>query len=223
MTATTIAELPKTARERGKIAPAKFAHVVLRSKNIARLIEFYKTVLEAEATYGDNNAAFLTYDDEHHRVAVVQMPGLFSPSRGRVGMDHFAFTYATLGDLLATYKRLKGEGILPVWTTNHGVTFSFYYQDPDKNVFELQIDVFDNPEELHAYFMSEDFNNNPIGVDFDADNILARFEAGEPEEQLLYRNADGPRDMKTMPREIIGTFNWLMIRVLGVFGIKPIA
>ena len=208
-----IGRVPVPARERGKIAPAKFAHVVLRSANKRRLVDFYKTLLEAEETFGDENASFLTYDEEHHRIAVIGIPGLRPNSRRRVGVDHIAFTYASLGDLLATYRRLQDAGIMPVWTTHHGATLSFYYQDPDNNFCELQIDVFDNPRDLEAYFMSRDFNVNPVGVDFDAEEIMSRFESGEDPKVILKRVADGPHDVTSMPRAYLGTLHWLMFRL----------
>ncbi len=46
-----IAKMPKTAKERGKVAPAKLAHVVLRTKEgrVQTVLDWYKTVLEGEA------------------------------------------------------------------------------------------------------------------------------------------------------------------------------
>ena len=69
--------------------------------------------------------------------------------------------YAGLGDLLATYLRLKAHGILPHWPINHGVTTSMYYRDPDNNRVELQIDNFPTAEELQDYFRSAAFAANP--------------------------------------------------------------
>lgn len=108
-----LGRVPDPARERGKIAPAKLAHVVLKSANKDRLVDFYKTLLEAEVTFGDRNAAFLIYDEEHHRIAVIGMPGLGRNSRRSAGVDHIDFTYASLDDLLATYERLKAAGSRP--------------------------------------------------------------------------------------------------------------
>ena len=216
-----IGRVPIPARERGRIAPAKLAHVVLKSANKDRLVAFYKTLLEAEATFGDNNATFLTYDEEHHRIAVIGIPGLGRNSRRRVGVDHIAFTYASLGDLLATYERLKAAGIRPVWTTHHGATLSFYYQDPDNNFCELQIDVFETPEELEAYFNSGDFNVNPVGVDFDPEDVLARYRNGESRSTLLKRVTEGPHNPAAMPRAYLGTFHWLMFKVARLLGKQP--
>ena len=170
---------PKTARQRGKVAPAKFAHVVLRSAQAAKLVEWYKTVLEAEVTFADERLCFLTYDDEHHRIAVVSMPGLPAPSGPASGVDHFAFTYASADELFATYERLRDQGILPYWCINHGPTLSLYYRDPDNNQVELQIDLFADIQQISDWFRQSDFDSNPIGVKFDPEELVQRHRNGE--------------------------------------------
>ena len=79
-----------------------------------------------------------------------------------------SYTYASLEDLVATYERLKGLGIEPYWTIDHGPTTSLYYRDPDGNQVELQIDNFDSIEALHEYFRSGAFNENPIGTNIES-------------------------------------------------------
>ena len=178
---------PKTARQRGKIAPAKFAHVVLRSAQAAEVVAWYKTVLEAEVTFGDERYCFLTYDDEHHRIAVVSMPGLPTPSSPASGVDHFAFTYASADDLFATYERLRDQGILPYWCINHGPTLSLYYRDPDNNQVELQIDLFADIQQISDWFGQSDFESNPIGVKFDPEELMQRHRKGEALASLTAR------------------------------------
>ena len=178
---------PKTARQRGKIAPAKFAHVVLRSAQAAEVVVWYKTVLEAEVTFGDERYCFLTYDDEHHRIAVVSMPGLPTPSSPASGVDHFAFTYASADDLFATYERLRDQGILPYWCINHGPTLSLYYRDPDNNQVELQIDLFADIQQISDWFGQSDFESNPIGVKFDPEELIQRHRKGEALASLTAR------------------------------------
>lgn len=178
---------PRTARQRGKTAPAKFAHIVLRSAQAERLVEWYKTVLEAEVTFGDGRLCFLTYDDEHHRIAVVNMPGLPAPSGPASGVDHFAFTYASIDELFDTYERLRDQGILPYWCINHGPTLSLYYRDPDNNQVELQIDLFEDIRQVSDWFRQSDFDTNPIGVKFDPEVLLQRHRAGEALASLATR------------------------------------
>jgi len=90
-----------------------------------------------------------------------------------------------LGDLLSTYVRLREEGILPERTINHGMTTSMYYKDPDGNRIELQVENFDDPQEGLAFMNGPVFEKNPIGVLFDADELVERFEAGVPVAELV--------------------------------------
>jgi catechol-2,3-dioxygenase len=83
------------------------------------------------------------------------------------GLHHIAFTFPTLSDLLLAYRQRKAKGILPTWSVNHGPTVSLYYQDPDGNSLETQVDTFDTPDEATAFMKSEKFAENPIGTDID--------------------------------------------------------
>jgi catechol-2,3-dioxygenase len=169
-----------------RVSPAKLAHVVLRVRDLPRMRDWYKTVLQADVTQETDVLSFITYDDEHHRIALVAIPGLAArDDTMRVGMDHIAFTYRSLPDLLQTYERLKQEGIEPFWPINHGVTLSLYYRDPEGNRIELQVDAFATMTEGKAYMRSEAFSTNPIGVIFDPEDLLRRFKAGEAAESLL--------------------------------------
>jgi catechol-2,3-dioxygenase len=170
--------------ERGRVAPIKMAHVVRRTSRLDEMVAWYETVLAAETVHRDGMLAFLTYDDEHHRIALAGIPGLEEQSPLAAGTDHVAFSYADLGDLLYTYARLKRAGIEPYWCINHGPTTSLYYKDPDGNRIELQVDNFADAEEAARWMRSGAFAANPIGVVFDADALVARYEAGEPIEQL---------------------------------------
>jgi len=99
--------------------------------------------------------------------------------RGSVGVTHVAYTYADPGALLETYERLKGAGILPYWSIHHGITLSNYYRDPDGNRMEFQADA-----DL-GFMDSPKFAENPIGVEVDMEELLARYRAGTSAEELL--------------------------------------
>ena len=196
-----IAKMPETAKVRGKIAPAKLAHVVLRTppERVAVVLDWYKTVLEGEAMYETDGLGFVTYDTEHHRVAVLGFPGIKEHIDGYAGMHHMAFTYAGLGDLMHTYNRLKDEhDIKPEFCINHGPTTSMYYFDPDKNQVELQVDNIP-VEKFGEYFDNGEFTSNPIGIKFDPDELSARLAAGESEETLLQRPDGIPPDLTEFP------------------------
>jgi catechol-2,3-dioxygenase len=166
------------------ISPAQLAHFVLRTPQFEKSIEWWKTVLGAETRYENDFICFLTYDDEHHRLAILSMPHLDTEGRTSAGMEHVAFTYSDLDALLETYVRLKDLGIEPVAPVNHGMTFSLYYADPDGNQVELQVDSM-APAEAEAFMASDVFAANPIGVAFDPADIVARRAAGESIESLV--------------------------------------
>jgi catechol-2,3-dioxygenase len=166
------------------IRPTKLAHLVLRTPRFAASIDWWCRVLGAELRYQNEFIAFLTYDDEHHRLALISMPNLDDGGRASAGMEHVAFTYTSLDDLLATYERLQAAGILPVAPVNHGMTLSLYYADPDGNHVELQVDTMGNTEAAE-FMASEVFAANPIGVTFDPEDLLARRRAGESVESLV--------------------------------------
>jgi catechol 2,3-dioxygenase-like lactoylglutathione lyase family enzyme len=171
------------------VKPVKFAHVVYMTRRFEEMIAWYRNVFEADVVYENPALAFLTYDDEHHRFAfanldVLKAGSASSPDRGEIGVNHVAYTYASAGDLLHTYARLKRAGIEPYWPVHHGTTMSLYYADPDGNRMEFQVDV-GTVEEATALMKSPGFAANPVGVVYDPDALLARFEAGEKEETLL--------------------------------------
>ena len=95
------------------ISPAKFAHIVLRTGQFDKMAAWYQTVLAARIVFRDEHLCFLSYDDEHHRVALINIPGMPVRDPDATGTDHVAYTYNDLGELLATYQRLKIAGILP--------------------------------------------------------------------------------------------------------------
>ena len=179
------------------IRPRTFAHAVYRTRRFAEMLDWYRTVFEAKVQYQNPVIAFLTYDDEHHRVALlnfslVKGEGEMNVPRGNVGVDHLAYGYASLSDLLEKYDQLKQRGIKPYWCIHHGVTVSLYYADPDGNQMEFQVDCFGTNDEANAFMNGPHFDANPIGVEFDADALLARLRAGEPEHALLPRTIHQP-------------------------------
>ena len=167
-----------------RIVPDRMAHVVLRTRQFRPMLEWWANLLQAEVVFENGFIGFLTFDDEHHRIAIVQPPDVGGPVEKSAGLDHIAFTYAGLGDLVATYERLKKQGINPAWAVNHGLTLSVYYRDPDGNQAELQIDRFATNEEATAFLRSPAFARHPIGHSVDFDDLVRRFHEGEDEAVL---------------------------------------
>lgn len=176
------------------LAPDTLAHYVIKTPRPAEMIAWYGHVFGARVVHEDKQIAFLTWDDESHRLALVKIPRaaryLFPLARFRrkiLGVDHLAFTYSSLERLLLNYERLVARGITPVWAINHGPTTSLYYEDPDGTRLEFQVENFPTPEETAAFFDSEEFTANPIGVTIDPSYLLQRLRNGEPPAALVDR------------------------------------
>jgi catechol-2,3-dioxygenase len=178
------------------IRPKKFAHVVYRTRRFEQMLQWYETVFGARVQYQNPALAFLTYDDEHHRFAFANM-SLFQPEgtetdrQGAIGVDHVAYTYASLSDLVENYSRLKENGIKPYWCVHHGVTVSMYYADPDGNQMEFQVDCYGSSEEAND-FIKAHFSTNPVGVEFDPDDWAAKLRAGARQSDFLVRRVHEP-------------------------------
>jgi len=174
------------------VRPSAFVHVVLKTARFKQQVAFYKTFLNAWEVMGNEELSFLTYDDEHHRIAIGNFGTLPDLDRGTAGIEHFAYAYASLGDLLANYARLKDVRILPYWCINHGPTTSIYYRDVDGNQIETQTDNFDTRAELVGFFDTDAFRENPLGVQFDPDRLIELYRDGLPEAELK-RQGVAPR------------------------------
>lgn len=172
-------------------SPSKFAHVVFNTHRYEEMIAWYLRVFEARVQHRGERLAFLTYDDEHHRFAFVNLgpaPADLAPrAPNQVGVNHLAYTWRNLGELIDLYKRLKADGILPYRPIRHGPTLSLYYRDPDGNQLEFQIDLL-APDDANAFLQGDAFKANPIGEPFDPDVLVARVESGAAADTLIFRS-----------------------------------
>ena len=160
------------------------------------MVRWYKTAFDAKVQYQNPALAFLTYDDEHHRFAfanmsLMQPDGTETERQGAIGVDHVAYTYASLRELFENYAQLKENGIRPYWCIHHGITASLYYADPDGNQIEFQLDSFSSSEEARA-FMQAHWDANVLGVEFDPEDWLTQLRAGLPESDFLRRQLHEP-------------------------------
>jgi catechol-2,3-dioxygenase len=176
-------------------SPSKLSHLVLQTNRRSEMREWYCKVLDAEVMHENQFICFVSYDDEHHRVAFVD-PGPLAerePDQRRAGKEaglhHVAFTFAGLDELVDKYLHLKNLGIRPHRCVNHGVTTSMYYYDPDHNQVELLIDNFPTAAEGQAYMRRRSAaDKNPVGVAFDPEELVARVRAGLRIEELVAIN-----------------------------------
>lgn len=182
------------------LSPSMFAHVVLRTGSLPKMVDFYTTFLGGRVTHGNDFVSFITYDSEHHRIAILGIPSTGPKQPHSAGLEHIAYSFPTLSSLLLAYRQRKARGISPVWCVNHGPTMSIYYRDPDDNMIETQVDNFETVEEANAFMESPEFAENPIGTDFDPDELIERIRAGGEDEEALKKRVEiGPR---TLPAQL---------------------
>jgi len=179
------------------VAPKALAHVVYRTRRLAEMLDWYGTVFGARVQHQNPAMAFLTFDDEHHRFAfidlsVVDPEGSEPEARGWTGVDHLAWTYPSLKDLFDNYVSCKANGIKPYWCVHHGLTISMYYADPDGNQMEFQVDAFDSADECNAYIRGSAFETNPVGVEFDPREWIAAVHEGASLDDFRTRKVHEP-------------------------------
>ena len=110
----------------------KLAHYVVNTNKIVKMRDWYSTVLNAEVVFENDMMCFITYDDEHHRLAFMTPPGGATEKPiNSTGLMHAAFTFPNLRNLLEHYTHLKSFGITPQVPMQHGPTTSLYYPDPE--------------------------------------------------------------------------------------------
>lgn len=177
------------------LPPPRMAHFVIRTNRFADMRDWYVAFFDASVVFDNGKLAFLAFDDEHHRLAIAHDPKLADLTDATCAVDHVAYSYDTLEILLKKYARLKARGITPKFSINHGMTTSLYYSDPGRNKVELQVDNFATAEDGKAFFASDTFDANPIGVFFDPDLMVEKLTAGVPVAELL-KQGSAPRRAK---------------------------
>ena len=111
-------------------------HVGLSARDPAVLAEFYRDVLGLQVVGGttaDSSAfgatAFLSSQPAEGPVdlALVANPAY----------QHTAFAVRSLADLRAFHQRVVGRGVPVKMALNHGVSLSFYFDDPEGHLVEV--------------------------------------------------------------------------------------
>lgn len=169
------------------VVTPNFVHIVLQTNRLAEMKDWYCTLLGAHMVFENELLCFLTYDQEHHRIALVAPGGLTERTPQTVGMHHAAYSFPSLENLLHRYGELAALGIEPLIPVQHGVTTSLYYQDPDGNMVEFQVDNFPTPDEATDYMQGPEYAADPIGPSFDARRMADALAAGADPAELATR------------------------------------
>jgi catechol-2,3-dioxygenase len=108
-------------------------HVGLSARDPGALAEFYRDVLGLQVvlvdTSGFGASAFLSSDPAEVPVDLA----LFA----NPAYQHTAFEVRSLPDLRALHQRFLDRGVPVKMALNHGVSLSFYFDDPEGHLIEV--------------------------------------------------------------------------------------
>lgn len=166
----------------------EIAHFGLRTRNLARAVDWYGRALEARVQFQNELMAFMSFDDEHHRFVLWDDGETTDKPESARGVDHIGFSCGTPSALADEYERLKGLGILPAFGVNHHFTSSLYYRDPDDNEVEITCDNRPSKAECSAFMataeMAEAMQPPLFGSEFDPEELLAQRKGGAGDSEL---------------------------------------
>ena len=123
----------------------RVGHVVLRVTDVAQAEAFYRDALGMETVRRSDGAAFMSFGTQHHDIGLFSVRG--EATRGNVGLGHVALVVdGGMPELEILHHRLVDNNVEVVSLTDHGMTKSVYFNDPDGNRLEIYVDVM-TPEE----------------------------------------------------------------------------
>ena len=175
----------------------KIGHVVLSVTNVTQSAKFYQNILGMEIVRMDDlhRMVFLSFGTQHHDLALFKaksefirykhsmIDGYYEPSRGTLGLAHIAMqVVGDMHDLRQLYDKLI-ENKIEVRLTDHGMTKSMYFNDPDGNEIELFIETM-TPLRGKRY-MADGHGS----TSFTFDDIPTRPEEGKDELEIMRNNA----------------------------------
>jgi catechol 2,3-dioxygenase len=202
----TVAEGPMINTD--VIVHPKLQHVGVLTGDLPRLVDWYHKVLGMRCIHESINptnapadsplarlkAAFISNDEISHRFAVIEVPGLTAdPDRSKhQRLQHVAFEFGTIDELLGSYARLKALGIVPQFSVDEGAQTGFYYEDPDGNSIEINVcNYSERWAAIEHMQTSADFDRRPLGVFVDPDKMIVAREAGATPWELHKRAWQG--------------------------------
>lgn len=193
--------MPSGRRPRPVVRPV-LHHTTLATLQLDAMVEFYEQVAGLEPVFYSPGGAWLTNDAANHRIALLALPGLQVPvAKGfTTGLHHTAFEYESFDVWLDNYIRLREIGIVPFLNLDHGMTMSMYYQDPEGNGVEIQVDGFGSWSAGKEWmWASEEFGANPIGIHFDPDQLVTARAAGLDFQEIHRRARNAEYEPATKP------------------------
>jgi catechol 2,3-dioxygenase-like lactoylglutathione lyase family enzyme len=174
-------------------------HCGTQTSRAEELLRWYRNVLGQQPTLSADPpavpfpATWTTNDEHHHRMGFFSVPGCRDQfDMTAPGVQHIAWEYEDLDDLLESVMRIKALGIEPVFCVNHRISFAAYFRDPDGFLVELFTDAFgDHAKSMELQLNSDELRANPPGVPWDPQQLYEARRAGASREELYERSLAG--------------------------------
>src|SRR5215470_19889331 len=128
------------------IQARKLGHIVLKVRDAATSRDFYTRALGLKVAHEDleRGTVFLSFGEAHHDLALFQLATGEAADVTQPGLHHIAWQLGSFEELQAAYTELKTLGVSIESTSEHYVTRSIYFADPDGNRVELYCDMVEN-------------------------------------------------------------------------------
>lgn len=193
--------------------PDDFHHIAFKTTNYEAMVCFYKNLFGCEPLYQSDQMSFLTYDNEHHRIAIANTSEILNDLNliermimkfklflnkkipSIQGLDHVSYRINPIEKWFDFYFSAKERGLKPLWTINHGWISGIYYEDPDGNLVEIFFEHFRSAEEFKEN-ISPDFEDEPIGTNMDIEVLYKMFKSGAPFLDLIKKGNTVPDGKK---------------------------
>ena len=140
-------------------------HITYNVKNKDAALKWYTEVLGMDLmNYNEKGQmAFLSFGTQHHDIAVVKAPD--DAILGSPGISHTALQIeGGLDELKELYQRMKDKGVEIDFTTDHGLSQSIYFFDPDRNRLEVFCETM-SPEEGIEFMRAGRAGRDPLELE----------------------------------------------------------
>ena len=120
----------------------RVGHVVLYVSDVQAAVDFYRDALGMEVVRHDpdRGMAFMSFGTQHHDIGLFKVRG--EETRGNLGLGHVALVIeGGMEELEALHAQLASHGANIRSLTDHGMTKSVYFEDPDGNRLEIYCDT----------------------------------------------------------------------------------
>lgn len=125
----------------------RVGHVVLHVSDVSAAVDFYRDAMGMEVVRHDaeRGMAFMSFGTQHHDIGLFKVRG--EETKGNLGLGHIAFVIdGGVKELEELHARLVSHGAEIRSLTDHGMTKSVYFSDPDGNRLEIFCDTMTQEE-----------------------------------------------------------------------------